>query len=215
MSKKKIRVHIVGTHGVPARYGGFETLADFLCQHLAQDFDITVYCNSQKYPEKEKNYFGAKLVYIPLNASGFKGIIYDFLTYTRACVSADVILYLSPVGSGIITPLRYFFSTKVVVNHGGLNEWEREKLGWFQKKWAKLNHHVAAVFSDINIADNELYKKSLKDNFEDSMEMAFEFISSKLKVSEKDVERFLVNYVDKNPHKLVVYPLEKKIRFRG
>ena len=165
MTQPKKKLHIVGIHGVPAKYGGFETLADFLCQYLQEIYDITVYCNANKYAEKPETYFGAKLIYIPLDASGAKGIIYDAITYSRACWSADVILYLSPVGSGVITPLKYLFGKKVIVNHGGLNEWEREKLSWFQKKWAKLGHRVAALFSDINIADNELYRKSLKDNF--------------------------------------------------
>jgi glycosyltransferase involved in cell wall biosynthesis len=162
---KKKKVHIVGTHGVPAKYGGFETLADFLCQQLNSEYELTVYCNAYKYPEKAKEYFGAKLIYLKLDASGFKGIIYDFITYIYALFKADVILYLSPVGSGFMTPLKYLKGKRVIVNHGGLNEWEREKLSWFQKKWAKFNHSIAARFADVNIADNELYKKSLKENF--------------------------------------------------
>jgi glycosyltransferase involved in cell wall biosynthesis len=159
------RIHIVGTHGVPAKYGGFETLADFLCQHLGGEFDITVYCNANKYPKREKEYFGVKLKYLKLEANGFKGIIYDFLTYCRAIFYSDIILYLSPVGSGFMTPLKYLTGKKVIVNHGGLNEWEREKLSKLQKKWAKFNHHVAAKFADVNIADNSIYQKSLKENF--------------------------------------------------
>ena len=53
MAKKK-RIAIVGTHGVPAKYGGFETLADFLCQYMGSDYDITVYCNANKYPVRKK-----------------------------------------------------------------------------------------------------------------------------------------------------------------
>lgn len=162
---KKIKVHIVGTHGVPARYGGFETLADFLCQNLNTDFDITVYCNSKIYPDKIEKYHGSKLKYIKLDASGVQGIVYDFITYINALYKADVIIYLSPVGSGFMTPVRKLFRTKVITNHGGLNEWEREKLSWFQKKWAKFNHRIAARYSTLNIADNEQYKQSLKDNF--------------------------------------------------
>lgn len=162
---KKIRIHIVGTHGVPARYGGFETLADFLCQNLGDKYDMTVYCNAHKYPVREREYFGAKLKYLKIEANGFKGIFYDFITYCDALLKSDVILYLSPVGSGFMTPLKIFTNKKVIVNHGGLNEWEREKLNWLQKRWAKFNHHVASKFSDINIADNSLYQKSLKDHF--------------------------------------------------
>lgn len=162
---KKLKVHIVGTHGVPAKYGGFETLADYLCQNLNKDFDLTVYCNSNKYPEKLETYFGVKLKYINIEANGFRGIFYDLFTYIISLRKADVILYLSPVGSGFMTPLKYLFGKKVIVNHGGLNEWEREKLNWIQKRWAKFNHQVAAKFADVNIADNRLYQKNLKQFF--------------------------------------------------
>lgn len=161
----KRKVHIVGTHGVPAKYGGFETLADFLCQYLGTDFDITVYCNAHKYPVRDPTYFGATLKYLKLEANGFSGIFYDVLTYIDALLHTDVVLYLSPVGSGFITPVKYLAGKKVVVNHGGLNEWEREKLNGLQRTWAKLNHRVAAKFADVNIADNRLYQQSLKDNF--------------------------------------------------
>lgn len=163
--KPRKKVHIVGTHGVPAKYGGFETLADFLCQYLGSDFDITVYCNAHKYPKKQKEYFGAKLKYLKLEANGFKGIIYDLLTYCNAIIQSDIILYLSPVGSGFMTPLKYLTRRKVIVNHGGLNEWEREKLSGLQKRWAKFNHDVAARFADVNVADNSLYQKNLNETF--------------------------------------------------
>lgn len=163
MSKK--RIHIVGTHGVPAKYGGFETLADFLCQKLSGKYEITVYCNGKKYPEKRKEYYGAKLKYLNLDASGFSGLFYDLFTYVRALFTSDVILYLSPVGSGVIVPLRFISKTKVLVNHGGLNEWDRPKLTSFQKKWAKLNHKIASRCSDVNIVDNKEYRRSLKQNF--------------------------------------------------
>ena len=164
MAYKK-KIHIVGTHGVPAKYGGFETLADFLCQYLKDDYEMTVYCNGNKYPNKEKEYYGAKLKYLNIEANGFTGIFYDLITYVQALFAADVILYLSPVGSGFMTPLKYLTGKKVIVNHGGLNEWEREKLNIVQKIWAKFNHYVAAKFADINIADNLLYQQSLKDIF--------------------------------------------------
>ncbi|WP_290567865.1 DUF1972 domain-containing protein [Leeuwenhoekiella sp. UBA6783] len=162
---KKKKVHIVGTHGVPAKYGGFETLADYICQNLGDSYDITVYCNGHKYVDRPISYHGARLKYLNLEANGFKGIFYDFITYCQALLTADIILYLSPVGSGFMTPLKFLFGKKVIVNHGGLNEWEREKLSWIQKKWAKFNHLIASKFSDINIADNILYQDSLRSTF--------------------------------------------------
>ena len=159
------KLYIVGTHGVPARYGGFETLADHLCQHLNEDFDITVYCNAKKYTEHNTEYHGANLKYINLNASGFSGIFYDLITFPIAAIKADVILFLGVTGAGFIVPCAKFFRVKVIVNQGGLKEWEREKLSWLQKKWAKFNHKVSARYSDQNIVDNELYGICLRNDF--------------------------------------------------
>ena len=51
--EKKIKVGIVGTNGVPAAYGGFETLADNLVRQLGTFLDITVYCSKT---QKKKHY---------------------------------------------------------------------------------------------------------------------------------------------------------------
>ncbi len=161
----KLKVHFVGTHGVPARYGGFETLADFLSQYLSESLDLTIYCSAKIYPEKPKKYHNASLVYINLDASGFKGIFYDFICLCKAFRKADVVVLLGPVGSGFMTSMNFFFKKKLVINHGGLNEWEREKLSLFQRKYAKFNHRIAVRWADVNIVDNELYKKSLQKNF--------------------------------------------------
>lgn len=164
--EKKKEVCIIGTHGIPAKYGGFETLADYLCQNLSDEFNFTVFSYSGLYPNKPKEYLGVKLKYINIYPSGFTGIFYDLYAYIIALFTSEIILYLSPVGSGFITPLKYFFKgRKIIVNHGGLNEWEREKLTWIQRKWAKFNHYVAATTSSINIVDNNLYKQSLKNAF--------------------------------------------------
>jgi glycosyltransferase involved in cell wall biosynthesis len=82
-----------------------------------------------------------------------------------AVFKSDIILYLSPSGSGFMTPLKYLQLKKVIINHGGLNEWEREKLNTVQKMWAKFNHFFAAKFADVNVVDNLLYQESLKFNF--------------------------------------------------
>lgn len=165
MMSSKVKVHFVGTHGVPAKYGGFETLVDFLCKYLSDQVDCTVYCSAKKYTEKNKKYYNASLIYLPLSASGFQGIFYDVITLMRSFLKADVIVYLSPVGSGFFSFMNVFFRKKFIINHGGLNEWEREKLSYFERVYAKFNHKIAARFATVNIADNNLYKESLKANF--------------------------------------------------
>ncbi len=166
--KSKLKVHFVGTHGVPARYGGFETLADFLSQYLSDEMDLTVYCSGKVYKKNERleKYNNTSLVYIPIGAIGFKGIFYDMVSLYKAFKNADVVVLLGPAGSGFLTSMNFFFKKRLIINHGGLNEWEREKLNVFQRKYAKFNHKVAAHKASVNIVDNELYRDSLLENFQ-------------------------------------------------
>ena len=45
--KKKLA--IVGTVGIPAKYGGFETLTEYITKDLSEKYDITVFCSSKSY----------------------------------------------------------------------------------------------------------------------------------------------------------------------
>jgi len=159
--KKKIA--IVGTNGIPASYGGYETLVENLTLHLNNKYDFTVYC-SKKQKTRIKNFNGAKLKNIPLSANGWQSIIYDIITLIDASFKADVILYLGP-GAGFVLPLIKIFNKNIIVNHGGLNEWEREKYSKFNRIIAKLGHKTAAKTAKINITDNNILKESIKQSF--------------------------------------------------
>jgi glycosyltransferase involved in cell wall biosynthesis len=73
-------------------------------------------------------------------------------------------LYLGP-GAGFIIPIIKLSGKTIIVNHGGLNEWEREKYSHFQRFIAKLGHKYAAMSATFNISDNLLLKESLKKTF--------------------------------------------------
>ncbi len=167
----KKKVAIVGTNGIPAKYGGFETLAEYLTKELNADFEFIVYCSSiYKKKDRLKTYNNSRLVYLPLNANGIQSILYDVVTTFHAWFSADVILVMGPA-AGFILPLNYFFRKKLIVNHGGLDEWEREKLSWFQRKYVYFSHKIAAKCATFNVADNFPLAKSLKKSFGVSAEI--------------------------------------------
>ena len=162
-SKKKVA--IIGTNGVPARYGGFETLAENLVANLNDKYDFTVYCsNIYKKHERTDYYKNAKLIYFPLKANGIQSILYDIVNTVHAWFTSDILIILGPA-AGFILPLNKLFRKKLIVNHGGLNEWEREKLSFSQRKYAYYNHKLAAKAVNCNIADNVPLKESLKQKF--------------------------------------------------
>ncbi len=152
--KKKIA--IIGTVGLPAKYGGFETLANHLVKHLSNKYDLTVYCSKKKYNAKErvKSFNGAKLKYINLDANGIQSIAYDTLSILHALFKNDVLLILGVAGAWILPFVKLFTNKKIIISIDGI-EWKRAKWNIVAKlylRWAEKN---AVKYSHIDISDNE------------------------------------------------------------
>jgi glycosyltransferase involved in cell wall biosynthesis len=150
------RVAIIGTVGIPARYGGFETLAEHLTTHLSESCEMTVYCSGKKYKKEErlKSYKGAKLVYIPLDANGKSSILYDCISILHALFFSDVLIVLG-VSGGIMFPfVKWFTNRKLIVSIDGI-EWKRAKWGKYARWYLWFAEYLAVKFSDADIADNE------------------------------------------------------------
>src|SRR5213083_414028 len=61
-----MKLAILGTRGIPANYGGFETFAEELRTRLAaRGHDVTVYCRSNNISYPHKTYKGVKLAILP------------------------------------------------------------------------------------------------------------------------------------------------------
>lgn len=164
MPKKKLA--LIGTNGIPARYGGAETLFENLVRELADTYDITVYCsNNQDRKSVGNSYLGASLKYYPLSANGWQAIPYDILSILHAARHSNVLYIFGATAVFVVSILRFFgFRKKVFLNNGGLNEWEREKDPPFVRRYSKWNRKVTRGKID-HIVDNALYVKSLKDTF--------------------------------------------------
>ena len=61
-----LRIAMLGTRGVPAAYGGFETAVEEIGQRLAaRGHEVTVYCRRSEGDEPRFSYLGMKLVHLP------------------------------------------------------------------------------------------------------------------------------------------------------
>lgn len=154
------RVAIIGTVGVPGRYGGFETLAHQLVGHLNRTFRLKVYCSKKAYTKDERvKYFnGARLYYLPFNANGMQSIIYDFVSIIHALFVADTLIILGVSGGLLVPFVRLFTRKKIIINIDGL-EWRRAKWNRFAKAFLKFSERVAVRWSHADITDNEAIKR--------------------------------------------------------
>lgn len=155
MSGKK-KVAIIGTAGIPARYGGFETLTEHLVKHLSDKYSFTVYCTKKKYAKRErmKTCAGARLIYLPLEANGIQSIPYDSLSILHALLYADVLLILGVAGAWMLPFIKFFTRKKIIVSIDGI-EWKRDKWSKPAKWYLWWAEKTAVKFSHADISDNE------------------------------------------------------------
>jgi len=145
---------IIGTVGVPASYGGFETLVDNIIE--CEQIRYVVYCSSKKYQNKQQFYKGAELIYIPLNANGISSIFYDIISILHAVFIKKVnnVLILGVSGCLILPFIKKISSVKICTNIDGL-EWKRDKWSKNAKRFLKWSEKIAVNYSDVIIADNQ------------------------------------------------------------
>jgi len=160
-----MNIAIIGSAGLPANYGGFETLAENLVGYLGKRYQFTVYCSSRGKGERPGTYKNAKLVYIPLKANGIQSVPYDIVSITKAISSADLLLILGVSGCICLPAIRIFSNKKIIVHVDGL-EWMREKWGTLAKKYLRLSEATAIKYSDSVISDNLWIREYVKDTYQ-------------------------------------------------
>lgn len=155
MSGKK-KIAIIGTVGLPAVYGGFETLADHLVKRLGDDYEMTVYCSKKKYPAatRVKNYGKARLKYMSFDANGVQSFFYDSLCIFNALFYADVLLILGIAGAWMLPFIKLFTNKKIVISIDGI-EWKKKKHNKLARWYFKWAERIAIKYSNADISDNE------------------------------------------------------------
>lgn len=150
-----MKVSIIGTVGVPANYGGFETLVEnMIGENASSDVIYTIYCSSKSYAKRLTSYKGANLKYIPLQANGSQSIAYDIWSLLKATPQSDVILILGVSGSCFLPIYRLFSKKRLVINIDGL-EHRRDKWGKWVRRFLKFSEKMAVKYADAVVTDNK------------------------------------------------------------
>ncbi len=123
-----MKIAIMGTRGIPANYGGFETFADEVSRRLVErGHEVTVYCRTHNIDYPDSYYRGVRLVKLPsLQHKYFDTVFHTFLSVLHSLVRRyQVVLICNSVNS-IFAALPRLSGQKVAVNVDGL-EWQRAK----------------------------------------------------------------------------------------
>lgn len=156
---------IVGTKGVPGRYGGFETLADNLVRKSSLK-SIAVYAEADgKRWFTKRGWMNATVYEVPFKANGWQSVIYDYLSIIHALFLSKNILILGVSGCSLLPFIRILVHRKsIVVNVDGI-EWQREKWGRVARGFLRFSEWCAVRFASEVIADNQGIQDYLADEY--------------------------------------------------
>jgi glycosyltransferase involved in cell wall biosynthesis len=151
-----MKIGIIGTRGIPNRYGGFEQFTENFALYLKErGHEVTVY-NSSLHPYSQDDYKGVKIIHCfdPENKIGTAGqFVYDFCCIIDSRKRKfDIILQLGYTSSSIFSFL-FPRSAKIVTNMDGL-EWKRDKYSPKVQKFLHQAERWAVKYSDHLIADS-------------------------------------------------------------
>lgn len=163
MEKKKIA--IIGTVGLPASYGGFETMTNYLTKYKKEEFDFFVFCSKTSKDKQLDQFNGAKLIYLPYKANGWQSIIYDITSICKSWFKYDTLIILGTPGCLVLPILNFFKKTKTIVNFGGL-EWKRDKWIYPIRQYLKFTEKIAIKNSTYVVSDNQYFCDYIKNKYE-------------------------------------------------
>ena len=152
---KMRKLIILGIRGVPAKHGGFETFAEYLCRYLVErDWDVTVYCQVEdEGPVYISEWNGVHLINIPVKNTGPVGtIIFDLKSVLHSLRHKGIFLTLGY--NTAVFNLLYRVAGKVnIINMDGI-EWKRQKWGVVARTWFWLNERFGCWFGNHLVADH-------------------------------------------------------------
>lgn len=157
-----MKLFILGTRGIPATHGGFETFAEKLSLHLvSKGWEVSVYCQEENNGEITESYWqGVHRIHIPVNLTGAKGtMIFDWLA-TRHALSQKGLFLTLGYNTAIFNLLQRVKRQTNVINMDGI-EWRRDKWGTLAKIWFWINERVGCWIGNHLVADHPKIKEHL------------------------------------------------------
>ena len=121
-TNENLRIAMVGSRGMPANYGGVETVVDVLARQLVlRGHRVTVFCRSEDYEQHPPMIDGVNLVYLPASSAPGVGAMIHALRAAVYCIGRRYdIIHFHALGPGMMSIVSRLLtkSTVLVTVHG-------------------------------------------------------------------------------------------------
>jgi glycosyltransferase involved in cell wall biosynthesis len=150
-----MRIALVGTRGVPARYGGFETCVEEVGARLAdRGHDVLVYTRRSGDPaDRRSNYRGMRLSHLPaVRHKALETLSHTALSVAHLVTQRVDAAIVFNAANALFLPLLRIRRIPVATHVDGL-EWKRAKWGGAGRRYYRVAEAMAVRWSDNLIAD--------------------------------------------------------------
>ncbi|MFN0084325.1 MAG: glycosyltransferase [Blastocatellia bacterium] len=167
-----MKIAILGTRGIPANYGGFETFAEQLGTRLcARGHQVTVYGRKHYSITSSKSYNGVELVILPtIRHKYFDTVVHTFLSVLRATMRSYDIILICNAANSLFAFIPRLFGTPTLVNVDGL-ERKRKKWNWVGQSYYLLSEWLSTFLPTAIVTDAQVIQDYYASRYKKESEM--------------------------------------------
>jgi glycosyltransferase involved in cell wall biosynthesis len=149
-----MRLAMLGTRGVPARYGGFETAVEEVGRRLAdRGHRVVVYCRSYGKEDRPSHHLGMDLVHLPAaRKRSLETLSHSALSVAHLLAHRTDAAFVFNAANAPLLPAIRAARIPVATHVDGL-EWKRAKWGPVGQRYYRMAESAAVRWSDALIAD--------------------------------------------------------------
>lgn len=162
----RLRVALIGSRGIPARYGGYETLFDELAPRLvARGFEVTVYCRSHLVERSRRERRGARLVRLPtVRTKHLETPVHTLLSCLHAAGERYDAALVVNGANALFLPLLAAAGVPTALNVDGIEK-RRAKWGRFGRSVYALSERLATSLPDALVTDAEVIRRHYLERY--------------------------------------------------
>ena len=152
-----MKIAILGTRGIPANYGGFETFAEQLGIRLAaRGHEVTVYCRKHYATAQDGTFNGVKLVVLPtIKHKYFDTIVHTFLSTLHALPRQFDVILICNAANSVFAWMPRVVGVPTLVNVDGL-ERKRKKWNWIGQHYYQLSEWLSTFLPTAIVTDAQV-----------------------------------------------------------
>jgi glycosyltransferase involved in cell wall biosynthesis len=160
-------VALLGSRGIPGRYGGYETLMEELAVRLVRrGFRVTVYCRSHSTPRGLRSFQGAELVVLPtVRAKYLDTPVHTLLSALHAAAAGYDAALVVNSANALFLPILSAARIPTALNVDGI-ERRRRKWGAVGRAVYALSERLACVLPDRLVTDAEVIRRHYLERYD-------------------------------------------------